>query len=181
MKINITLAIICLVPMIGCSGDASPQQPEPTLPPPSSIPPGIYSGTIAVNVTIWEDGVREETNDSRPLTIVFDENGRFLDGDGVPFAVGKVYWLDTGNLLFEEFARSLIVIDNGIVLRFDLTVYGDLGTTQIEMTGNQTDTITFDATTGMLTFVRTQGYGGIGSDGAILHFSTEGNAILERG
>ena len=40
---------------------------------------------------------------------------------------------------------------------------------------------TFDAVAGTLTFVRTQQYGGIGSDGAVLAVSTEGNAILERG
>lgn len=181
MKINIILAIICLVPMIGCSGDAAPQPSPSVLPSPSSIPSGIYSGTIVVNVTIWEDGVREEMNDSIILTIVFDEDGRFLDADGVPFFAGGLYFIDAGNLFFELFARSITVLDNRIVLRFDLTVHADTGTAQAELTGSQTETITFDAVTGTLTFVRTQQYGGIFSDGASIHFSTEGNAILDRG
>ena len=78
-------------------------------------------------------------------------------------------------------ARSITVVDNRIVLRFDLTVYADFGTVQAEMTGNQTETITFDAVTGMLTFIRTQQYSGVASDGVTLFYLTEGNAILERG
>lgn len=151
------------------------------LPPPSNIPPGIYSGRIDINVTLWVDGVPQFADDSLAFTIIFDENGRFLDADGVPFLAGKVYFWDAGTLSFESFARSITVIDNQIVLRFDLTAHADTGTSQAELTGSQTETITFDAATGTLTFVRTQQYGGIGSDGAILHFSTEGNAILERG
>lgn len=176
--VAVSSALICAV---GCSGDAASQPSPSALPSSSSIPAGIYSGRIDVDLTLWVDGVRKEENESRALTIVFDENGRFLDAGGVPFFVGGVYFLDVGNLFFEMFLRSITVIDNRIVLVFSLTAYGDVGTAQIEMTGGQTDTITFDAATGTLTLVRTQQYGGIGSDGAIVDVFLEANAILERG
>ena len=153
----------------------------PTLPSPSSIPTGIYSGTMDLDVTITVDGVSQQTSDSRFSTMIFDENGRFLDADGVPFLVGGTYFIDVGALSLQMFTRSITVIDNRILLRFDLTVHGDTGTAQIEMTGQQTETITFDAATDTLTFVRTQAYGGISSDGEIVDFAFEGSAILDRG
>ncbi len=164
-KTVLAVALLLVSVSAGCSGDDAGQPSPTTLPSPSSIPPGIYSGTIDVNITIWEDGVREEMNDSIILTIVFDEDGRFLDADGVPFFAGGLYFIDAGNLFFELFARSITVLDNRIVLRFDLTVHADTGTAQAELTGSWTETITFDAVTGTLTFVRTNQYGGIFSDG----------------
>lgn len=99
----------------------------------------------------------------------------------MPFLAGQTYWSDTGIVLLEMFTKSITIIDNRIVLRFDLTVEADFGTSQVEMTGSQTETITFNAVTGTLTFVRTQQYSGIASDGVALVYFIEANAILERG
>ena len=151
------------------------------LPSSSSIPPGIYSGRIEMDFTSIVDGVTQQGSESRLLTIVFDEDGRFLAADGAPFLAGKVYFLDVGIGTLELFLKSITAIDNTMVLQFDLTVHFDIGTAQIEMTGQQTETITFDAATDTLTFVRTMQYAGIGSDGTIVAASLEGIAVLDRG
>ena len=174
-------ALFFLLIIVGCSGDASPQAAPTTLPSPSSIPLGIYSGRLDLDVTFRVDGIPQQTNESVVFTIVFDENGRFLDAGGVPFLVGETYWSDTGITLLEMFTKSITVVGDRIVLRFDLTVHADFGTVQAELTGSQTETITFNAAADTLTFLRTQQYSGISSDGESLFFSTEGNAILERG
>ncbi len=173
-------ALFCLLVVVGCSADTSPQPSPATRPSPSSIPPGIYSGRLDLDATVRVDGIPQETNESVVFTIVFDENGRFLDAGGVPFMVGATYWSDTGIALLEMFAKSITVFGDRIVLRFDLTVHADFGTVQAELTGSQTETLTFDTVTGTLTFVRSQQYSGISSDGESLFFSVEGNALLER-
>ena len=168
----------------GCSGVSDVNVAGgggPTLPSPSSIPLGIYSGRLDLNGTVWVNGVPTPFEESTGATVVFDESGRLLDADGAPVFVGGEYVVDGGSVFLELYARSITVIDNSILVRYDLTVYAEFGTSEAEMTGIQTSKFTFDAVTGTLTVVNTQQYSGIASDGVSLLYLTDGNAILERG
>jgi len=115
---------------------------------------------------------------SIPFTIVIDQDGRFLDADGLPFVIYKVYYADANPLMLTLVSRSITVANEQIVLRFDLTAVADLGDVRGEFSGSQTDTLTFQADTNTIDFVRSQLYGGLDSNGVAVSFSTQAHATL---
>jgi hypothetical protein len=151
------------------------------LPPGSSIPAGIYNGNIAIDVTIHAGSDMNSESSSPPFTVVIDENGRLLDSKGSPFVIGQLYHLDAGQLQLDALSQSIAVSGTQILLRFAVTAAVDLGQVHGTFTGSQTDTVSFDANSGEMHFVRSQIYGGVGSDGTPVTFITKGDAILRPG
>lgn len=178
IKHAIGLLVLSLLTVAGCPQPV-PQQPE--LPKGSRIPPGVYTEQIEIMVIVDQPEGRIEESDSLPFTVVIDENGRFLDANGVPFVAGELYFQDSGLLTFENLAQSITAVDYQIVLRFHMQATADLGDETAELSGFQTDTLSFDADTGILRFVRFQGYGGTAPSGSALTVRVQAEAELRSG
>jgi len=116
--------------MIGCSGDASPQQPEPTLPPTSNIPPGIYRGQITRTFRGWNNGVEgQPVIETEAYFEIVDTNGLpLIQPDGETPVEGLVMTFEfgsgtstltvesvavSGNLLIISYTESLLFRDSG--------------------------------------------------------------------
>ena len=111
---------VMLVLLCGCPSAVPPPAPDPVLPPSSSIPEGVYSGTLVIMVTLRYQGDVTNQSETIPFTIVIDTNGRFLDADGIPFMVNKTYGSNTGALELTNFCRSISVDDDQVLIRFDI-------------------------------------------------------------
>jgi len=152
--------------------------PLPILPATSGIPGGIYTGTIDISTTVWVNGSPTTEMQSQPFSIVIDQEGRLLDKDGNPFMINGTYFLDVGVLKFTAFLRSVTATESQILLQFDLEVDADVGTATGEFSGVQTDTLTYQSNDGSIEFIRSQTYGGVGSDDAVISVLVSGTATL---
>ena len=164
----------------GCPGVADPSAtlPTPFLPSTSNIPTDIYTGTLDITATVREDGAPSTVMQSIPFTIVIDQDGRFLDANGVPFMIDNVYYVDANPLSLTLFSRSITVSNTQILLRFDLTAVGDLGEIMGEFSGSQTDTLIYHDDTNTIEFIRSQLYGGLDSNDVAINFVVAGHATL---
>ncbi|HKQ50079.1 MAG TPA: hypothetical protein VJZ71_18530 [Phycisphaerae bacterium] len=164
----------------GCPGVDNPADlpTKPVLPEPSDIPAGTYSGSLEVSVTVEEDGVPATDMQSVSFSIVIDQDGRLLDGEGNPFLIRGTYQSNANPYMSTLFANSITVTSHQIVLRFDLTVAADLGDVSGEFTGTQTDRVIYHPSTGNIEFVRSQEYGGRDSAGTLVTFDIEAHADL---
>lgn len=169
----VALALLC-----ACPSATPPPVPDPFLPSASSIPAGIYSGTLDIAATVRVDGDLSTEMESLPFSIVIDQDGRFLDAAGVPFMINQTYYLDIGTIEFTNFCRSISVDDDQILVRFDVTAALDIGSDSASVSGYQTDSLHYDGTNETIVFVRSQVYGGVSTNGDNLNFVNEANASL---
>lgn len=108
----------------GCPGLAPVNEPEPAR---SSIPSGIYSGTISWSVTY---GYTDEENLPEPRetseAVLFDEFGMPRSPAGDPLDVGYTSETVFGNGTLRETLKAVVASSNGVVVSSDVTMtYSD--------------------------------------------------------
>jgi len=178
--LNLVLAACGAQPSAGGRGSPPAEAGAGTeLPAASRIPDGIYTGDIEVSFTLEADGKPTTRTETLPLSLRI-VGGRLQTAVGVDFAIGGTYSQDFNPMFITATLSSVWADENQIVLRFNLNVEVDLGDVRGDFTGTQTDTLTFFADSGVLELVRTQYYGGVGSDGTVVTARSTGNADLRQ-
>lgn len=181
MRIKPINCYLLAVAVLSAGCETVPMGPEPVLPEPSSIAPGIYSGTLNITGMHTFDGRPTPESLSTPFSIVINGDGRFLDANGIPFKVFGTYHATLLGFEFTNTCQSITAVGNQILIRFALNVHAEIDGETGDFTGQQTDTLTYDPATGDLHFVRSQIYGGDTSEGHVVNYTYQGDGLLRRG